>query len=158
MPMTIKYMTDKDPAELDLRIQQHVSIANNWFEFNSMICNASKHQAMVLGNPDHDFSFPTKQSLDLLGMTIDEDLNFNEHISKICKKVNNQFNVMMRFSNLISRETMLRLYKAFVLPHFYYCSTVCHFCGSRNTDKLETLNKRILRFIFGRNLNYQQLL
>ena len=36
-----------------------------------------------------------------------------------------------------------------ILPHFYYCSSVWHFCGARDADKLEALNKRILRFILG---------
>ena len=41
----------------------------------------------------------------------------------------------------------LRLYKAFIMPHFNYCSPVQHFCSARNTEKIDTLNKRILRFI-----------
>ena len=40
-----------------------------------------------------------------------------------------------------------KLYKAFILPHFYYCSSVWHFCDARNADKVDNLNKRILRFI-----------
>ena len=39
--------------------------------------------------------------------------------------------------------------KSYILPHFYYCSSVWHFCGARDADKLEALNKRILRFILG---------
>ena len=46
-----------------------------------------------------------------------------------------------------------------MLPHFYYCSTVWHFCNTRDSDKLETLNKRILRFIFKDAVSdYTQLL
>ena len=48
----------------------------------------------------------------------------------------------------MSTETMLRLYKAFILPHFYYCSMVWHFSRKQDSDKLDLLNKRILRFIF----------
>ena len=29
----------------------------------------------------------------------------------------------------------------------YYCSSVWHFCGARSADKVDKLNKRILRFI-----------
>ena len=36
---------------------------------------------------------------------------------------------------------------AFTLLHFHYCSDVWHFCGAQNTEKLEALNKHILRFI-----------
>ena len=41
----------------------------------------------------------------------------------------------------------VELYKAFILPHFPYCSSVWHFCSAKNTEKIEALNKRILRFI-----------
>jgi hypothetical protein len=52
-------------------IQRYVASVNQWFDINGMICNPTKHQAMVLGNKLHyEFSFPTKDSLDLLGMTI----------------------------------------------------------------------------------------
>ena len=47
----------------------------------------------------------------------------------------------------MSTETMLCLYKAFILPHFYY-SMVWHFSSKQDSDKLDLLNKRILRLIF----------
>jgi hypothetical protein len=94
------------------------------------------------------FSFPVDDSLDLLGMTIDNQLNFDKHLTLICKKVNNQLNIMIIFRKLISTSTMLKLYKAFILPHFHYCCTVWHLCSTRNSDKLDSLNKRALRFVF----------
>jgi len=83
-----------------------------------MIVNPHKHQAMVLGaSSSYKFSFPFKNSIDLLGVTIDKDLSFNSHISKICYEVNKQLTVLKRFKNTINRNVMLRLYKAFILPH-----------------------------------------
>ena len=124
-----------------------------------MIVNPDKHHAMVLGSTDHQFSFTTKNSLDLLGMTIDNQLNFDKQVSLICKKVDNQLNAMIRFRKLVSTSAMLKLYKAFVMPHFLYFSAVWHFCSSRNSDKLESLNKRALRVVFNdRESTYYQLL
>ena len=88
-----------------------------------------------------------KNELDIFGMTIDNRLNFDSHISTVCDKIDNQFNVMLRLRNIMSKDTMFRLYKAFILPHFYFCSSVWHFCGTRNSQKLDAVNKRILRFI-----------
>ena len=98
--------------------------------------------------------------MELFGVTIDKDLKFKQHVSSICKKVNNQFGVMTRFRCLLmSTETMLRLYKALILPHFYYCSMVLHFSSKQDSDKLDLLNKRILRFIFKDfNSEYNNLL
>ena len=121
--------------------------------------NPTKHEIMILGKTDHQFSFATKNSIDLFGMTIDNKLSFDDYVSKICRKINNQLNVMIRFRKMLSAPISLRLYKAFILPHFYYCSTVWHFCGSRNTDQLEALNKRVLRFIYNdKDSSYYELL
>ena len=35
--------------------------------------------------------------MEQFGVTIDKDLTFKQHVSSICKKVNNQFSVMTRF-------------------------------------------------------------
>ena len=78
--------------------------------------------------------------------------NFNEHVSLVCKKVNNQLNVVIRFRNLICTATKLKLYNAFILPHFQYYFMVWHFCSSRNREKLESLNKRALRIVFNRRI------
>ena len=126
---------------------QPLNVANQWYKNNGMIVNEKKHQALILGKTEHNFCFPVKNSIDIFRMTIDNRFSFDNHVSVICKKINNQFNVMLRFRKLINKETLLKLYKAFILPHFYYCSSVWHFCGARNADKVDNLNKRILRFI-----------
>ena len=136
-----------DPLAMEECICQEVNVANQWYKNNGMVVNEKKHQALILGKTEHNFSFPVNNSIDIFGMTIDNRLPFDNHVSVICKKINNQFNVMLRFRKLINKETLLKLYTAFILPHFYYCSSVWHFCCARNADKVDNLNKRILRFI-----------
>ena len=46
---------------------------------------------------------------------------------------------MRRFKYLFSKDARARLYKAFVLPYFQYCSAVWHCCGVRSSDKLEAM-------------------
>ena len=120
-----------------------LNMINTWYSNNGMIVNPEKHQAMVLGNCNHKFAFPVNDSIELLGVTLDNELKFNSHITTICDKVNNQFSVIKRFGKLFSKKLLLKLYKVFVLPHFRYCSLIWHFCGKRNTEKLESLNRRI---------------
>ena len=89
-----------------------------------MIVSETKHQALILGKTDHNFCFPINSSIDILGMTIDNKLSFDNHMSVICKKINNQFNVMRRFWKLIDKETLLKLCKAFI---FHIFTTVLPF-------------------------------
>ncbi len=94
------YDSDIDPAELDKRILHELNTANVWYTDNGMIVNPDKQQAMVLGKTDYKFSFPVENSIDLLGMTLDDEMIFREHLATICKKINSQFSVMTRFGNL----------------------------------------------------------
>ena len=56
-------------------------------------------------------------------------------------------------------DVKCKLYKAFIVPYFRYCSAVWHFCGARNRQKLENLNKRALRIVLDeKSLHYQELL
>ena len=70
-------------------LQHKIAMANNWYEQNGMIVNPDRHQTIVLGNTDYEFSFPLRNSIDLLGVSIDNNLSFNYHISKVRDKVNN---------------------------------------------------------------------
>ena len=126
---------------------KEVEKANQWYNDNGMIVNKTKHQALILADTEYTFSFPVKESIDIFGMNIDSKLQFDNHVSSVSKKINNQLNVMIRFRKLLSKATLVKLYKAFILPHFHYCSFVWHFCGARNTGRLDALNKRSLRFI-----------
>lgn len=43
----------------------------------------------------------------------------------VCTKLDNQFRVMTRFGKLLSLNTMLGVYKPFILPDFHFRSIVC---------------------------------
>ena len=59
------------------------------------------------------------------------------------------------FRKVVPTATKCKLCKAFIIP---YLDIVEHFCGARNRDKLQNLNKRALRIILDeKSLHYQQL-
>ena len=121
---------------------------------------------MILGNTKYTFSFkvndiniPLKDNIGLLGVNIDKNLQFNSHVKNIGTKVNNQVNVISRFRKIVPTAVKCKLYKGFIFLYFRYCSAVWHFCGARNRDKLENLNKRALRIVLDeKSLHYQELL
>lgn len=66
-----------------------------WYKENHLVGNMNKYQAMIIGSKHK----PSQLTLDinghliniteglkLLGVTVDKDLHFSEHISTICKK------------------------------------------------------------------------
>ena len=63
-------------------------------------------------------------------------------------KASKQINVLGRLAHLLNTESRMCIFRSFVLCHFSYCSLVWHFCGMHNTQKLEKLQERGLRFVF----------
>ena len=160
------YSSDADHLALYNRMNSELSIAVDWFRNNGLMANPSKFHSLILGETDLNFSFTVDgvrieqhDDVDLLGINIDSKLSFSKHISHICERVNNQSRVIGRFGNLLSGSIRLRVYKAFVQPIFQSCSAVRHFCGARNSNKLELVNKRALRLVLGdRSSSYSALL
>ena len=103
---------------------------------------------------NHKFSFPVEDCLDLLGMTIDNQLNFNEHVSLVCKKVNNQ---LMSWLDFVTSFVPLPSKSCIMLS---FCPTFNIALRSGIFVVLETLiNKRALRIVFYDKVSsYQQLL
>ena len=58
-------------------------------------------------------------------------LMFHHHIQTYHITHYNQCSVFKRFKSLITRNVMLRLYKAFMLPRFHCWSLIWHFCCER---------------------------
>ena len=93
-----------------------------------MTRNSSKYQAMVLGkNKGTELVFkcdesqvPISNTMELLRATIDDKLNIENHIAKICRKVSQQIVVLKRMQKLLPFERRRNLCKA--LRHFNVAS------------------------------------
>ena len=72
----------------------------------------------------------------------------NSHVKDICSKASRQINVLYRLANVLDEESRLCILKCFILCHFNYCPLIWHFCGAKNTLKLEKLQIRGLRFVY----------
>ena len=126
-----------------------VQLSPKFLKYVRFTLRLHNYEFMVLRFKIGNLKIDKKESIDLLGVNLDNKLNFSKHVSNICQRVHNQIQVITRFRNILCDSTKARLYKAFIMPHFMYCSTIWHFCGARNCEKLELLNKFTLRIILG---------
>ena len=132
-------------------------ICIDWFKNNKMQANPDKFQAIMLGLQGflnckslnlNGIEIKCEDSVKLLGVTFDYMLNFDIHISDICKKAARQINVLLRLSKYLSTETKILIYKSFIRSNFNYCPLVWHFCSKTSTVKMEKLQYRALRLVF----------
>ena len=95
----------------------------------------------------HIFLQDQSRCVKLLGVDIDYQLNFDQHISNLCRKAGQQLNVLKRLSPFLSRLNKLTIFHTFILSNFNYCPLAWHFCSESNSKKLEKIQERALRLI-----------
>ena len=155
----------------DLALKNTLEVDTNsaidWFVNNYMDANPHKFQSIVLGGKrETSFSVSVQENLILptdnirvLGVTLDDHLKFDAHITNICIAASRQINALKRLSKYLNERSRVLIYKSFISSNFNYCPVTWMFCGRKNVTKLEKLQERALRFVFkDNNSSYADLL
>ena len=125
--------TGRDHETVGCRMKTQGQQALSWYSNNFLLANPDKFQSLNI-NPRkldkdkgdktlsiNDLDIANTELIKLLGVHIDENLNFTEHISKLCIKASQKVGVLSRLRNLIPCKAKLLLYKSFILPYLTYC-------------------------------------
>ena len=105
------------------RLNSDISSVMDWFKVNHLVANPDKFQMMVFGLKNTDLtSIPNiyingiiinpKDSVKLLGITLDKALTFQEHINNICKTANRNLKCLSRLRPFLSVDQANLLYNA----------------------------------------------
>lgn len=119
-----------------------------------IICNQEK-LSVTIGNE----VICSNDSVYVLGVTIDNNLNFTEHVSYLCKKGNQKLHALARISKYLTTEKLKLIMKTFIESQFNYCPLVWMFHNRFLDNKINKLHERALRIVYkDENLTFQELL
>ena len=94
-----------------------------------------------------------------LGITIDSELKFEEHISRKVKIANMIVGQMRRSFSYLDCDTLRRLFVRFVRPHLEYGEAVWSPHLARNIDAIENVQIRATKLVDGlSDLDYSERL
>ena len=91
-----------------------------------MTANPSKFQSLIIGNNENhvkafqisnDFEINVSNEVTLLGIQIDEQLKFDSHIDKICKKAALQLNAIKRLARFMGNKERQVIVNSFIICH-----------------------------------------
>ena len=89
-----------------------------------------------------------KREVNLLGITIDEELAFTRHIANICSLANNRLRALTRIRRFLSTEQTKYLSEAYIMSAFKYCPLIRVFCNKTSNNQINKIHKRTLRLIY----------
>ena len=132
-------------------IEQDLSNVNEWFKANKLTLNVDKSVHMVFGKKNNietkirlgNTELPRVEVVKFLGMWVDEDLNWNEHISKLKNKCIRKINQKEKqVNNIYTKYKILRLKEILVLENCKLIHRLEHHRLPRQIDYLFKTNQQ----------------
>ena len=108
--------------------------------------SSSNHSKDILNVEDEVIE--CSSSVKLLGVTIDNKLNFDEHVSKLCKKASQKIHAFARISNFMSQDKLRIIMSAFIESQFGYCPLAWMFHSRTLNNRIKRLHERALRLVY----------
>ncbi|XP_078363859.1 uncharacterized protein LOC144648098 [Oculina patagonica] len=85
----------------------------------------------------------------LLGVHVDQDLSFNEHVDHLCKKLAKRLGVLRSIRHYLPLNERILFYNATIKPIFLYGGAVWSSTSKSNIRRIFRLQKRAARVILG---------
>ena len=119
-----------------------------------MVLNPYKCHFLTIGfnKPFPDFSFKNsiiKNVIEdrILGIVIDNNLNFKSHLKKICEKTNQKLSALARISKLTTHTQRKKLINSFIISQFTYFPLIWMFSSKGCYKRIDKVHERSFRLI-----------
>ena len=158
------YSVDDNVTHLLKSFEAETNLVLKWFRINEMKANDDKchlfvanqeNVSVILGN----VIIEATDSVELLGVKIDKNINLNEHVSNLCKKGNQKLHALARISKYLSKDKLKIIMTTLIQSQFNYCPLTWMFHNRTLNNKINKLHERALRIVYKNdNLTFQELL
>ena len=138
----------------------------NWFTANKLTLNADKSSFTLFKSskkaipnvPEHiDFlnqKIKRTSHIKFLGIILDENLTWNQHINEICNKLKRLFHIFYNIRNYLSTDNIKTIYYALVYSRIKYGITVYGQACKTKMQRIQTLQNKLLKVISGKDYRF----
>ena len=149
---TISFVCNENLDFVLGELERNSNIAIDWFQNDYMKMNSDKCHLLVVGHKfdqiwakiDTDLIWESN-SVKPIGITIDNHLKFDKHVSLLCAKANRKLSGLARISYYLTFHQKRTSIKAFFESQFRYCSLTWMFHSRKSNNKINLLHERALR-------------
>ena len=145
-------------------LEPNVNKLFNWFRQNSILAYSGKSH--FLTNPYerrclkiNDSVTKSSCSEELLGVLIDSELTFLDHITRLCSKANQKLSALAEVSKYLTLQKRRLLMSSYVTSHFNYCPLVWVIHNRKLNKKINKIYERASRIAYSdHKTNFWELL
>ena len=146
--------------QLRRQIESCIGKVQKWYTENGLLINSDKTEFMILKqrgthevnvrSGDKLITIKSKNCLKVLGMKIDSQLTWSNHIAQIKSRTTNAIRNIARTNNVLSLKSRLTLTNALVVPHYNYGDIIYDGCTAKVREDLERNQNYAARAMLGR--------
>ena len=158
------YSAQKNRETVINTIETLSQVLFDWFSDNFMKANSGKSHLLMSGteithaNVD-GFMIKSSQKEILLGINLDSELKFEDHVNFMCKKASQKLYALARVAPFMDLRQRRNIMKAFVESQFGYCPLIWMFHSRGLNNKINRIHERALRITYkDKSSTFQELL
>ena len=162
---TTMQLSANSVEELETKINFELIKASNWFKSNRLSLHPGKTLFMVFNNPrgiklnlkldginiTQAGNSHSVKTIKFLGLHLDENLAWRDHINKTCSKIRSINYHLNQVKKTLPLKLRILLYNALIKPHVEYCLTI--FGNSSSINLLHKVQKQSIRITFNKPFN-----
>ena len=134
----------------------------NWFTHNGLSLNPSKTEVLIMGTrqmvqhietpsvPLAGCDIKRCDVLKSLGVTIDEHLTFDKHVSDICRSTSFHIRALAHVRRSITTDMAKTVASAIVGSKLDYCNSLLYGASAKNIPRLQRIQNNLARVVVRR--------
>ena len=148
--------------QLQKKAEEVISLAQKWYQNNIMKNNIGKTEIIVINTTQKNdqikvnvkdeainISITSKPYIEILGVIIDNNLNWRKQVNKVKKKAFNITRNIHQINHLLPMKHRLNLYHAVISPQFSYADIVWGGCNQKERLSLQRVQNFAAKSITG---------
>ena len=152
-------LRDKNLNELKRKSEKTLKDVYDWLVSNKLTLSWEKTFFVIYHSPKrsinnlnelHVYNNSVKRvkSVKYLGMTIDETLSWNNHVTHICNLLSRNFHLFYNIRNILPNHLKKTLYYSLVYSHVQYGIELYGACRKNLLNKPQTLQNKLLKVLY----------
>lgn len=154
---TTIYMSGRDIVKLCSDVTHELSKIDDWLKTNRLSLNIDKTCYMIFTHNSyktHECSIKIRdcpltyvRATKFLGITIDDRLSYNEHLTILTKQLSRVRGLLLKLSNFVPAVVLRKLYYALFFSRLVYGCSVWGGSGITNINKVHRINSSAIKVI-----------
>lgn len=143
---TTLLISAKTKDDLEVKLNQDLNSCIQFFSENNLIANATKTNYITFSAYSNNKLGPTVmvnsdtleevESVKFLGIHLDKELTWNDHIDSLCSKISSGIYVLRELAKHCSFNVLLMAYYGIIFPHLSYGIIIWGKCASKDFQRL----------------------